>query len=600
MSKTIIFLLVLSYSNFLFSQETGDVLFDNSFLHRIDLNAANLEDILDFNLGSYNNPVELIIDGEVVDSIFIKRKGFTSNFYNNTNPPFKIKIDDFIEGQEFDGLDVFNLHNHYTDEYFQKNALSYALYRRAGVPTPRTSFAEVYINDNFIDIYTITEDIDRDFLNQNFASKEGSLYKGVEFPIDGVSVNKGTIDAFNNYINNISPENWNDYADLHNFFRVIIIDDMINTDDSGQNDYMYFEPKSEKMHFITWDHNFTYGATISQIDSNYILNPKIPFFDYDISSQYINSPFIKPLYLETVCLLSSYLLESDFIENTVNHNYNILISNNHGVSITEPSLLISELSNVRSAYIDVLNQLGYIDCNQINSPISIGDLVINEFVAYSDENGVQEPDGGTPDWIELYNNTSSVILLNDKFYLSDDKDFPKKWHFKEDVTILANDYLILWADRDIHQEGIHTSFKLKASGEDLFMTYENMTILQEINFEQQELNEGYARLPNGTGDFVIQDYTFNANNENISSISDNREYTSTITLFPNPTEGVFQIKGLDVAKEYFVTIINPVGQEISPSMITTQYIDLSNQSKGLYFVQIRDKNKFSTLKLLLE
>jgi len=104
--------------------------------------------------------------------------------------------------------------------------------------------------------------------------------------------------------------------------------------------------------------------------------------------------------------------------------------------------------------------------------------------------------------------------LGQRYYLSDDKDLLKKWHFAAHTIIPANDYLILWADRDIHQEGIHANFKLKSSAGDLFLTYEDLTVLDQVSYGRQELNLGYARTPNGTGDFRIQAPTFKANNGN--------------------------------------------------------------------------------------
>jgi spore coat protein CotH len=314
--KKVLFLIALTFSSLLFSQKAGTNLFDNTFLHQINLEASGLETILPWSPGIYNAPVKMTIDGVVVDSVYIRRKGYTSNLYNNTNPPFKIDIDSFISNRKYDGIDKFNLLNQFSNpNHYQNNALAYALYRRAGVAAPHTSFAEVYINGKFIDIYTITEDIEKTFLKQNFASNDGSLYKGVEYPPNGAVVQSGTIDAFNNYINNVNAMNWGTYADLHNLFRVITVDNMIFDDPSGQNNIMYYEPKSEKMYAIPWDKNQSFGS----LPSAQILNPIVPFLSGQ-SFSLINDPLIKPLYLQTVCNLTSYLLDSAFVRKEVMRN----------------------------------------------------------------------------------------------------------------------------------------------------------------------------------------------------------------------------------------------------------------------------------------
>ena len=68
-------------------------------------------------------------------------------------------------------------------------------------------------------------------------------------------------------------------------------------------------------------------------------------------------------------------------------------------------------------------------------------LRINEVVSsnslYLDE------DGDTPDWIELYNYGSQDVNL-ENWTISDDVNDLFKWSFPE-VSIPANDYLLLWA-----------------------------------------------------------------------------------------------------------------------------------------------------------
>jgi hypothetical protein len=199
-------------------------------------------------------------------------------------------------------------------------------------------------------------------------------------------------------------------------------------------------------------------------------------------------------------------------------------------------------------------------------------------VAKCDQNGVQEPDGGTPDWIELHNNSNADIVLNEKIYLSDDKDFLKKWHFEQVEIIPANGYLILWADKDVHQMGIHTNFKIDAEEGDLFMTYEDMTNIQEIQYTEQELNKGYARVPNGTGAFIIQNHTFNANNENpLSSVTTSGE-SDIISIYPNPTNGIVYLSGNIEYKIY-----NVLGTFLMQGK--GSLIDLSAYSNGIYLLE---------------
>ena len=146
--------------------------------------------------------------------------------------------------------------------------------------------------------------------------------------------------------------------------------------------------------------------------------------------------------------------------------------------------------------------------------LNFGDIVINEFMASNDSlSTITDPDGGNPDWIELYNNTNEVVSLSG-YYLSDNYTLPNKWAFPATAIIQPNGYLIVWSDNQPDQAGIHTTFKLSSAGEEIVLSKPNLQALDSLSFGQQQTNVSYARMPNGTGDFVFDTTpTPNANNE---------------------------------------------------------------------------------------
>lgn len=137
------------------------------------------------------------------------------------------------------------------------------------------------------------------------------------------------------------------------------------------------------------------------------------------------------------------------------------------------------------------------------------DLVINEFMA-DNENTIFDQDGEYDDWIELYNHSSSTFEL-EGFYLSDDAAEPEMWAFP-DTNILAGDYLIIWADKDAEQVGLHANLKLSSSGESLFIFDSEMNVIDEVTFYEQKADTSYGRYPNGTGDFSEMIATFGEEN----------------------------------------------------------------------------------------
>jgi len=131
------------------------------------------------------------------------------------------------------------------------------------------------------------------------------------------------------------------------------------------------------------------------------------------------------------------------------------------------------------------------------------DIYINEFLAsntacYADQNGEFD------DWVELYNSADSVISL-EGYYLSDDLVDITQWEFP-DTFIEANGYLLIWADEDEEQTGLHTNFKLSASGESIVLVNPEQSIIDEITFGAQTEDISHGRYPDGVDfwrDFVV-------------------------------------------------------------------------------------------------
>jgi hypothetical protein len=126
-------------------------------------------------------------------------------------------------------------------------------------------------------------------------------------------------------------------------------------------------------------------------------------------------------------------------------------------------------------------------------------LVVNEFMA---DNATTQADqnGEYDDWIELYNPSSSAISLNG-CHLSDKFSNPGKWTFP-DTSIAANGYLVIWADEDGSQQGLHANFQLSKSGEAVIFSDADMRVIDSLTFGLQVTDISTGRCPNGGGTFV--------------------------------------------------------------------------------------------------
>lgn len=133
------------------------------------------------------------------------------------------------------------------------------------------------------------------------------------------------------------------------------------------------------------------------------------------------------------------------------------------------------------------------------SAIDPSELVINELMA-DNELAVEGPSLDYPDWIELYNRGDSTINLTG-IYLTDDTENPT-WQFPEDTIILAGGYLVVWADGNPDQGGLHADFRLSANGETIaLIVQDGVTIIDEVNFNKQIEDVSYGRIPDGSSGF---------------------------------------------------------------------------------------------------
>jgi hypothetical protein len=226
------------------------------------------------------------------------------------------------------------------------------------------------------------------------------------------------------------------------------------------------------------------------------------------------------------------------------------------------------------------------------------DVVLNELMA-SNETTQADQDGEYDDWIELYNNTDSEISLLG-YYLSDDEEDMTQWSFP-DTSIAAGSYLIVWADDD-DQVGLHTNFKLSAGGESVYLVNSEYEVINYCTFGEQTDDMGYARVPNGTGNFVIQDATFSASNDAENTNSIYESLSDSYSVYPNPASDILYVHmGDQVYTNNTITITDLMGQTVYYNIITNQSImeiDISSMTSGIYILFIDNENGFFNKKFI--
>ena len=129
-------------------------------------------------------------------------------------------------------------------------------------------------------------------------------------------------------------------------------------------------------------------------------------------------------------------------------------------------------------------------------------LVINEIVS-SNKNINKDPQGKYEDWIELHNTGDTEIVL-DGYCLTDNMENLRKWPFPAGTKIAAKGYLIVWADEDGKDEGLHANFKLSKDGEKIVLSNPDKAPIDIVEFEKIGTDESYARKPDSPSEWEIQ------------------------------------------------------------------------------------------------
>jgi len=241
---------------------------------------------------------QISIDGEELHDVGLRMKGNSSymSAEKTLHVPFKIDFNRFIPGQHFHGLLTLNLHNNAFDHSQMREHLTYAIFREAGLPASRTSYAKVFLtipgkyDHQEIGLYSIVEEVDPHFLKTRFPNTKGLLMKPE--PLSFGLRDMG--DDWKEYIRPYQPrstatpaqsrrliefvqlvENADDetfreridsYLNTDQFLRHLAIHTITANLDSilclGHNYFLYLNATDNKFYFIPWDLNLSFAGWV--------------------------------------------------------------------------------------------------------------------------------------------------------------------------------------------------------------------------------------------------------------------------------------------------------------------------------------------------
>jgi hypothetical protein len=226
--------------------------------------------------------------------VAVRYKGNGTWMQSRGSPKRSLKVDlnQFVKGQKLAGVSTLNFHNCVTDASWMNEVLSHRLYRDAGLPASRTAYAQVYVtvpgvhDRTYLGVYSMVENVDNAFLEANFGSRKGALFKPVtpnpftDLGDDWAKYNqtydpKGSLSEAQQrrvidlckLVSHADDATFaarvGEFVDLEQFAGYMAVTVWLSTLDSiltiGQNYYVHLDPTTARFQFIPWDLDHSFG-----------------------------------------------------------------------------------------------------------------------------------------------------------------------------------------------------------------------------------------------------------------------------------------------------------------------------------------------------
>lgn len=187
-------------------------------------------------------PIELETAGKVWTNVEMRIRGDDSRKYPKKSLKIKFNDDPFINGR-----DKINFNAEYTDPTLMRQYMASYLFRKSGHPCFKAEHARLYLNGEYLGIYLMVENMDKDFLMGNDLDPLGNLYKATK---DGACL------SYFDDVENVWEKKTNQHKDWNDI--KILIDSL--------------EKVPESMYYEFFRDNFFYDKMINILAMNMLLS----------------------------------------------------------------------------------------------------------------------------------------------------------------------------------------------------------------------------------------------------------------------------------------------------------------------------------------
>ena len=256
----------LGYENRLFSMNK---------VHTIDIIIDDWDSFISTAQSEEYSVCSVVIDGEAIKNVGIRGKGNTSlsrvSSMDSERYSFKIEFDQYDNTQNYHGLDKLSLNNVIQDNTYMKDYLVYQMMNEFGVNAPLCSYAYITVNGEDWGLYLAVEGVEDAFLQRNYGTNYGELYKpdslsfgggrgnGMDFDISDFmgengdfsfssNNNSGSFDI-SDFMNGNGNFDISDFGNMSNMFPGMSFGSEENSSSEGR-------PSREDMGEIDFDRGF--------------------------------------------------------------------------------------------------------------------------------------------------------------------------------------------------------------------------------------------------------------------------------------------------------------------------------------------------------
>lgn len=275
----------------------------------VEIKEEDWQDILNNATEEEYHSADVTVNGTTLENVGFRTKGFSSLKSVATSDSdrfgFKIKTDEYVEGQTLEGLDMFVLNGSFSDASYMREYLTYMATAYLNGITPFVTYTNLYVNGELFGFYLMIESYDDSFVERNSDSEDTVLYKAVSEDCtllttddaSGFEVQYGDDEENSNIqelikvLNNSTGANKDELESILNVdsaLKAWAINTVMGNYDSysGSKAHNYYLLYSKgKFTYLGWDYNMSIGGFSEDNGASVDVDVSEPVFNTDISTR---------------------------------------------------------------------------------------------------------------------------------------------------------------------------------------------------------------------------------------------------------------------------------------------------------------------------